>query len=1108
MANPILKSDLIEDGLVGILDNLNTTIVALKTNLEALRGATVQEALAVAQQVQQTQQDIASMAALSAKVSMLEQALQKEQNIVAKLTADQQRLNQQRKMYKKLTDDEIKSISTLEKELNRLNIEMGKGAAANQNVTKFILDKVNAIDTENKSYNELQQTYNKLKDALNKMTTAERNETEAGKALTAQALKVRDTMNELQKATGNYTLQVGKYRAAFDGLGYSFQQILREAPSALNLNQFFLAISNNIPLFLDQLKAFKVEQAEIKANLEQMTKGTKEYAEQQEKVVSLGQKLGKVIFSWQSLVLIGLLALRNLPKIVDWFKELFGNVKELVSETMKLRWAMADLWNNVEKNVSNTAAELRILVNRLEEVKRGTEEYATIVGRINEITNSTLNTTTAQIDEVKRLTKAYMEQQIQLATNAEVVGRIGSNRANIRKRNTALTAGLPAADRARSITSDTEQQEELTKMLEEHEKAVNAYNDAVDKGIKDRVVRYRKRELNALGEWVDREHVKLEYRPATEKELTRLDQERMHWKVSAESYINDILGIVSQDIMDAWAAEYKAVLTEDKKNGPKGKQPTEQSTSDRYWEAEQELLEKMKTGYDLERALAKLNRDKEREELTNWYVDQRLALDENLKNGFISQQKYDADIQELDRENSTLREGINRKYWDNINKINREEAEKALKAREDRTIREINAITAVELKASSKRVRNTAQEAAKNNVLVENLNRLLNARKELIALDIASDETRSIEERTKALEKLNKEISKYASQLDFSKRLGTYSSLFDMITKNINVSDGNKKSILTNIIGEDAMKTAAESLGEGFEDWVDGQFETWINSATQAVSTWYSTTMGYINDLISAYVELANAKAEAAKEATDAAQEEYEKEKALLEAGYASRVEATWAEYQEKKAAQEKAEEDAKAAAKAQQEINNLSTMGSLITAAANIWKTFTEIPVVGIPLAIAATGTMFGAFLAAKIKANEVSKYGEGDVQLVGGGSHASGHDTLLGYSLQGKEMRVENGEVVGIVPRRSVRRIGEQNVLNTMRALRDGTFEANTIKRMGIERNVGMSVLNVPRTDLHKVESGIDKIVALGSRSIHHNPDGTVVETRKNARIVYKNI
>ena len=148
----------------------------------------------------------------------------------------------------------------------------------------------------------------------------------------------------------------------------------------------------------------------------------------------------------------------------------------------------------------------------------------------------------------------------------------------------------------------------------------------------------------------------------------------------------------------------------------------------------------------------------------------------------------------------------------------------------------------------------------------------------------------------------------------------------------------------------------------------------------------------------------------------------------------------------------------------------------------------------------------MWGSFLAAKAKAAEVSKYGEGDVQLVGGGSHASGHDTLLGYSLQGKEMRVENGEVVGIIPRRSVKRLGEQNVLNTMRALRDGTFEANAVKMMDINRNAGNIMIAAQgKVDLSKVERSLNNIDRRGETQTYVDAQGNIIEKKSNGTTKY---
>lgn len=1049
MANPILKTDLITDDALRALEEMSRLLREDKENMDALMASFKQYAGSIQTATSASNGNNDALAAALQKVSELEKAYSDLQKAMKENAATQKAINAEKRKYAKLTEEEAAAVRSLAQGWDAYAEMVKKG----HTVT---LRNKEDIDIQNKSYNELYQTYNALKDALNKLTIEQRTNTDVGKYMTAQALKIRDTMNEMQKATGNYTLQVGKYRAAFDGLGYSFQQILREAPSALNLNQFFLAISNNIPQFLDQLKAFQAEQAEIKANLDTMTKGTKEYAEQLAKVETVGKKLGRTLMSWQTLVLVGLMIIRNWDRIVSGISNLFSNLTREAKALM-----------NVNQGAASTVGEL-------------TAKYKALQKEWNNLKEQDKG------EWIKQHQNDWNELGISInnATDAE----------NLYVKNTSTVQNAIDA-RARSIAAMKIASE---KYEEAFRKQAKAEQDLAS---------------GKMGFW---RSAALSLASAGMAEGTgTLNQEQQAWqegatKESIQSYYEQQMKAVkklqeeAQYYITTWVLPDPLNPT---KNGSKGKQPSEQSTSDRYWEAEQELLEKMKTGYGLERALAKLNRDKERDELVNWYVDQKLALDENLKNGFISQAKYDADIQELDRENATLREGINRKYWDKINQINREEAEKALKAREDRTIREINAITAVELKASSKRVRNTAQEAAKNNVLVENLNRLLNARKELIALDIASDETRSIEERTKALEKLNKEISKYASQLDFSKRLGTYSSLSDMITKNINVSGGNKKSILTNIIGEDAMKTAAESLGEGFEDWVDGQFETWMNSATQAVSTWYNNTMGYINDLISAYVELANAKAEAAAEATEAAQEEYDKEKALLEAGYANRVETTWAEYQEKKAAQEKAEADAKAAAQAQKELNEMQTAGSMIVAAANIWKTFSGMGPVGIALAAVATAGMFAAFVASKAKAAEVSKYGEGGFEVLEGGSHASGHDIDLGVNnRKGRRMRAEGKEGLGIFSRKAMAHYGASNIEAMVNSVNRMEFEGNAAKRMSIERSVGMAVLSAPRTDLHKLENSVDKLVSYGSRSRTVNADGSVTEYRKNGKVTIK--
>ena len=406
MADDQVKySDLIADDVVKGLEVLNQALQDIKTTMAGVKSEAASLGIAIKtvstatrEQQQATAQNAANVERLSKKMKDLSEEERKVEEI--------------KRRYKKLTDEQIQAVNAFQQAL--------------RGNTASILAAVNAIDVENKSYNELNAMYNMLKDSLNAMTVAERQNTEAGKAMTAQSAKIYDTMNELQKATGKYTLQVGKYRAAFDGLGYSFQQILREAPSALNLNQFFLAISNNVPMFVDQLKAFNDEQKAIKANLAQMTEGTAEYAEQLGKVMTVGQKLGKTLLSWQTLVLVGLLIIRNWEKIVNLFQKLFKKVEDGYNSLVRMRQVINEIDSNVESSISKTVVELTELNNRLADVTQGSEEWKNITERINEIMGDNYDLAGKMPGQIQQITQAYIAQAEQLAKNRFVVEKIGA----------------------------------------------------------------------------------------------------------------------------------------------------------------------------------------------------------------------------------------------------------------------------------------------------------------------------------------------------------------------------------------------------------------------------------------------------------------------------------------------------------------------------------------------------------------------------------------------------------------------------------------------------------------------------------------------------------
>lgn len=85
-------------------------------------------------------------------------------------------------------------------------------------------------------------------------------------------------------------------------------------------------------------------------------------------------------------------------------------------------------------------------------------------------------------------------------------------------------------------------------------------------------------------------------------------------------------------------------------------------------------------------------------------------------------------------------------------------------------------------------------------------------------------------------------------------------------------------------------------------------------------------------------------------------------------------------------------------AAKNQAKIDTVTQSVGLITSASNIFKAFSAIPFVGVPLAIAAIGSMFGFFAKAKIdaaKAAQIPSFREGTESIEGAGTPTS--DSIL---------------------------------------------------------------------------------------------------------------
>lgn len=274
----------------------------------------------------------------------------------------------------------------------------------------------------------------------------------------------------------------------------------------------------------------------------------------------------------------------------------------------------------------------------------------------------------------------------------------------------------------------------------------------------------------------------------------------------------------------------------------------------------------------------------------------------------------------------------------------------------------------------------------------------------------------------------------------------------------------------------------------------------------EALNETYSYALDAMNTYIDAWIEAANRKVEAANKEVDAAQSMLEAEIEARNQGYAHNVELAQKELEFAKKNQEKALKEQASAQRAQEALDTATQVSSLVTATANIWKSFSGIGPWGVAAAIAATALMWGSFAAAKIKAASVAgtgssakeEYGEGTVELLQGGSHQSGNDIDLGRKKDGTRRRAEGGEYFAVINRRNSRRY-RKVIPDVIHSLNDGTFAD---KYMQAFPAVGGTVVMDNGIDLTEITNDVREIRRQNSRRMYFDQDGNVIEEYKNVK------
>lgn len=936
------------------------------------------------------------------------------------------------------------------------------------------------------SYNRLSAQYALNKIRLNQMSAAEREAADSGKKLEAETNAIYQQMIKLQEATGNYRLSVGHYQKTWDGLGISISQVVRELPTAaVSLNTFFLGISNNIPVVVDEINRLR-KQNELLA------------AEGKE-TVSVTKSIVKSLFSWNTALVVLLTVFSMYGKeIITWIDRTFAGRDAAKS----FEDALEDLNDELGKGSTGSYGQQIAVLRRLSEnwkdlgdnikaqtqwIKDNEKEFSKLgitIDSINDANNAFVDNTESVVAAYKARAKA--EAALNVVSQQYQKLLVAENKAELEKVREygffdktinyfkALWGGISGPDsdlsletrlkkqRQRNVESLQKDADVLEKEVESYFNVWKFYEDQADALFKENGLEesHKKDKRGRTPRDADDRlnNLALAAEKAYQKSRTEIERDE-NKKRRAEAFASFNQEIA--DLNDKYSRIQKILNGQDKKYK-------------KLTESQKETA--IKALDDIENAIK--NKQK------------GLTLSLDLLNIDVEIQKAEQLLELLELEGEVSKKGS---YEELSNSLKRLDVERQIALLKNAQLPEAKRQPTSAINASFDK-----QKA----ITVGSFN--MSSFDEQQALDEAvfNEVKRSETEITRF--KLEQEKARWQEQIRLAEAGG-----LDWSQAQIDAAKATVKGIdrelseLDDFIKNIGKKGLGGTLLEklGFDD-----------DQTDALKDAVNIVIEQLQSIMDAEVELAEQAVEAAEARVEAAQKAYDAEVEARNNGYANNVATAKKELEQEKKNQQEKQKMLQAAQKRQEAMNTVTQASSLVTASANLWSSFSSIPIVGPALALAAIATMWTSFAVAKIKAKQVTasqsdEYGEGGLEFLEGGSHASGDDIDLGVKNKKKRrMRAEGGEALAIINKQRTRKY-RKILPDVIDSFNKGTFEDKYLNAFGNSDRLNISLNSNNSMDLSKIENDVRSIRKQNEIRYYAMPDGTVVIQHKNVKRIIKN-
>lgn len=1011
-------------------------------------------------------QKLAQIIDLNTQIKAIEKSMRAHNN------TQEEEIQNAREVKQVLTDLEKARMrltyvtSDENQELMQLNMETRKA----KEIARLNLIINNEVEG---SYNRLSAQYSLNKIKLNEMSMEWRETTIEGKAFVAETNNIYQQMIKLQSATGKHTLSVGNYAKGWDGLGNSVSQLVRELPSlAMSANMFFLAISNNIPIMVDEIDRLKDRNAALRAD--------------NIATIPVWKSVLKSFMSWNTLMMVGVSLLTIFGgDLVDWIKKMLKGGEALDANTIAAK-KYAEAMGTVREAQINGAKDAQKDVIRLKLLYNATQDQT-----------KKMRERLAAVDELQRQYPSYFKN----LTDEEILA--GKAAGTYAKLTSEILKSAKARAYENQIVKNSEKILELEKQQAKAKSAKYSAEVLYNEEVERRGGKSLKAQIKLMGEMGV---VSKNVADAAQLEGVEEGKRRVAYEEAAQVYEG-----VTQEILSLTRANEKLAQSVDVDalvNPPSEEGKKKRDKEDRTLEIRKKNLEALAKFQESETALLEDGMFKRRQLLIDNYDKERLELENQLKNEKdLTEEGKQAISDTLINKNILL--------MNDLAKVEEEGNLERLKLEEEYLKLRLELVEKGTLEEADLKI--LVMENARQREIIEN---------DKLTVEMRQSEAAINEKWDKLIAKQRQENSIALSMEAFDRQQAYEESLFNLIshstyqtnqfrlnqekdrwTEILRVGAVNGKKLTEQEIKtiQNIIKGIEREMGEQDKDIFDLLGLDLDDEQKSAIRESTDFVVSQFKSILAAQVELADIAVRKNEERVASAQDALNQEIEARNAGYAHSVATAQKALDIEKKNLQKSQREREKAAKAQEALDTVMQATSLITATAGIWKSLSSIPYVGWILALAATATMWGSFAAAKIKARQVTKaqsYGEGGFEILDGGSHASGNDIHIGTTKDGKDRRAEGGETLAIIKKSSTRKY-RSIIPDIVKSLNKGTFEQRYMQSF----DTGNYNLNVSQSlDTKELEDDVKAIKEQGKKKYFVNGKGETVEIYKNRIRIYR--